>query len=156
MRQDESGTFGNWLWTSRDRPGIARDRPGIAKDRTGITRDKLHNWKNTGRFQSLGSVLLKGMNFERNITHTGYTGGLHSASLNVWFGSRGRWYFKTVTNTFYTSEVLGRKKSEVSCFLFQVVQKQTDNEYLSHRYSSCNFCVAKFQFTVFFLLRMNP
>ena len=73
-------------------------------------------------------MLLKHMSLERNTTQTTITGDIRidwigpvvsradhllSASLDSWFGSRGRWHFKTGTNKFYTSEVVDRKKSGV-------------------------------------------
>ena len=39
---------------------------------------------------------------------------IFSASLDGGLGSIGWWHFKTGTNKFYTSEVVDRKKSEVS------------------------------------------
>ena len=77
---------------------------------------------NLKRFlDSLGFMILKHMSPERNATQTKITGdirkdwngpvvsradNLHSASLDSWFGSKGRWHFKTGTNKFYTSEPL--------------------------------------------------
>ena len=70
---------------------------------------------------------------EYNATQTAFKGKMHkdrngpvisradhllSASLDRWFGSRGRWHFKTVTNKLYTSEVENRTKSKVSRFFF--------------------------------------
>ena len=40
------------------------------------------------------------------------------AFLDSWFGSRGRWHFKTGSNKFYTSEMVDRKKYEVSRLSF--------------------------------------
>ena len=69
----------------------------------------------------------------RNAKQTAFTAWMHidwngpvlsraalllSASLDRWFGSRQRWHFKTGSDTFYTSEVVDRKKSEVSRLSF--------------------------------------
>ena len=81
----------------------------------------------------MGSMLQKHMKPERNANQTAFTGEMHidwngpvlsradhilSASLDRWFGSRGRWHFKTGSNKFYTSEVVDRKKSEISRLSF--------------------------------------
>ena len=72
-------------------------------------------------------------NTEPNTTQSAFTGDMHidrndlvvsnadhlfSTSFGRWFGSRGWWHFKTGTNKFYTSEVVDRKKSEVSRLYF--------------------------------------
>ena len=90
----------------------------------------MEDFWNLKRFlNSLGFLLLKHMSPEPNATQTTITGDLHidwngpvvssvdhliSASLDGWFGGRGRWHFKTGTNKFYTSEVVDRKKSGVA------------------------------------------
>ena len=93
-------------------------------------------WKisgNTGRFQdTLGSLLLKHMKPERKATQTAFTGEMHldwngpvvstaeyliRASMDRWFGSRGR-SISTGTSKIYTSDVVIRKKSEVSRLSF--------------------------------------
>ena len=79
--------------------------------------------------ESMGSMLQKHMKSELNANQTAFTAEMHidwngpvvsradhllSASLDRWFGSRKRWHFKTGSNTFYTSELVDRKKTEVS------------------------------------------
>ena len=74
-------------------------------------------------------MFLKHMSSEHNAAETTIKGDINidwndpvvsrvdqllSASLDSWFGSRGRWHFKTGTNKFYTSEVVDRKKSGVA------------------------------------------
>ena len=92
--------------------------------------DRLEDFWIFGKIlDSLGSILFKHMSPERNATQTAFTGKIHidwngpvvsradhllSASLDGWFGSRGRWHFKTRRNKFYTSEVVDRNKSGVS------------------------------------------
>ena len=84
------------------------------------------------RFQdTLGALLLKHMKPERNATHTSFTGEMHidwngpvvltadyliRASMDRWSGSRGR--ISTGTSKSYTSDVVIRKKSEVSRLSF--------------------------------------
>ena len=81
-----------------------------------------------------GQSGLKQMKPERKAMQTSFTGETHidwnhpvvlkvdyliRDPLNRWFGSRGRWHFKTGTSKLYTSEVVIRKNSEIFglCFL---------------------------------------
>ena len=85
--------------------------------------------------ESMGSMLQNHMKPERNANQTAFTADMHidkngpvvsradhhlSASLNHWFGSRMRWHFKTGSKTFYTLEVVDRKKTEVSRLYFWI------------------------------------
>ena len=80
-------------------------------------------------------MLFKHMSPEVNATQTTIKGDIHidwngpvvsrvdhllSASLDSWFNSRRRWYFKTGTNKFYTFEVVDRKKSGVGIKIIHV------------------------------------
>ena len=94
----------------------------------------MEDFRQVGRLQdSLSSLLLKHMKPEGNATEAEFTEEMHitwngpvvsradhliRASLDRWFGSRGRWHFKTGTSKFYTSAVVFRKKSEVSRMYF--------------------------------------
>ena len=73
--------------------------------------------------ESMGSMQQKHMKCNAKQTaeiHTDLNGPVVSradhlsASLDCWFGSRKRWHFETGSNAFYTSEVVDRKKTEVS------------------------------------------
>ena len=81
----------------------------------------------------MGSMLVKHMKLERNASGSSFEGEMHfdwngivvsradnilSVSLDRHFGSRKRWHFKTGSTSFYTSEVVDRKKSEMSRLSF--------------------------------------
>ena len=83
--------------------------------------------------ESMGSMLQKHMKTERNAAQSAFEGEMHidwngpvvakadhllSTSLDRKFGSRRRWHFKTGSTRFYTSEVVDRKKTEVSRLSF--------------------------------------
>ena len=83
--------------------------------------------------ESMGSMLQKHMKTERNAAQSAFEGEMHidwngpvvakadhllNTSLDRKFGSRRRWHFKTGSTRFYTSEVVDRKKTEVSRLSF--------------------------------------
>ena len=84
--------------------------------------------------ENMRSMLKKHMKPERNAKQTAFTADMHidlnghvvsradhhlSASQDHWFGSRKRWHFKTGNSRYYNSEVVDRKKTEVSRLSFQ-------------------------------------
>ena len=83
--------------------------------------------------ESMGSMLQKHMKTERNAAQSAFEGEMHidwngpvvakadhllNTSLDRKFGSRRHWHFKTGSTRFYTSEVVDRKKTEVSRLSF--------------------------------------
>ena len=83
--------------------------------------------------ESMGSMLQKHMKPERNAAQSAFEGEMHidwngpvlsradhhlSSSLDRKFGSRKLWHFKTGSSKYYASEVVERKKSDISRLSF--------------------------------------